>query len=143
VERVTVAVVAARTLVTGETALPSGGAEVAYITIPVVTDGERRLVESWLSRPTGFSLTLTELLGLHPPDVRDQLAAFLTRAATVTVLRYANTDRAWLAARVSEQLITTQRVDWPDRPVTAAFAVAPQPDGEPRVLAADPACAGS
>ena len=141
VERVTVAVVSARPLVKGEPALPAGSAEVAYITIPVASSGERRLVESWLSRPTGFSLPLTELLGLGQPDVRDQLAAFLTRAATVTVLRYADTDRTWLTRQVTQQVIATERVDWPRTRVTAAFTVAPQPNGAARTLVADPACA--
>ena len=143
VERVTVAVVAARTLVKGEPALPAGSAEVAYITIPVASSVERRLVEGWLSRPTGFSLPLTELLGLRQPDVRDQLAAFLTRAATVTVLRYADTDRAELTRRVTAEVIATERVERADTRLTAAFTVAPQPNGEPRTLAADPACASS
>jgi hypothetical protein len=144
VERVTVAVVAARTLVKGEPALPAGSAEVAYITIPVASDVERRLVEDWLSRPTGFSLPLTELLGLRQPDVRDQLAAFLTRAATVTVLRYADTDRGELTRRVTAEVIATERLERPDGPrLTAAFSVAPQPNGAPRTLAVDPACASS
>jgi hypothetical protein len=143
VERVTVAVVAARALVKGEPVLPARSAEVAYITIPVATTGERRLVESWLSRPTGFSLPLTDLLGLRQPDARDQLAAFLTRAATVTVLRYADTDRTSLARQVTQQLVTTERVDRPETRVTAAFTVAPQPNGAARTLVADPACADS
>ncbi len=143
VERVTVAVVAARTLVSGEPALPRGSAEVAYITIPVGTTVERRLVEGWLSRPAGFSLPLIELLGLRQPDARDQLAAFLTRASTVTVLRYGDTDRLALTRRVTEEVIATERVERADTRLTAAFTVAPQPNGEPRTLAADPACASS
>ena len=143
VEQVTVAVVAARSLVKGEPALPKGSAEVAYITIPVATAGERRLVEGWLSRPTGFSLPLTELLGLRQPDVRDQLAAFLTRAATVTVLRHGDTDRLALTRRVTDEVIATERVERADTRLTAAFTVAPQPNGEPRTLAEDPACASS
>ena len=137
------AVVSARPLVKGEPKLPAGSAEVAYITIPVASSGERRLVEGWLSRPTGFSLPLTELLGLGQPDVRDQLAAFLTRAATVTVLRYADTDRTWLTRQVTQQVIATERVDWPETRVTDAFTVAPQPNGASRTLVADPACASS
>ncbi len=143
VEQVTVAVVAARALVKGEPAMPVGGAEVAYVTIPVASPVERRLVESWLSRPTGFALPLTELLGLKPADVRDQLSAFLTRGATVTVLRYADTDRAELERRVTEELISTARVERPAARVTAVFTVAPQPNGEARTLATDPACATS
>ncbi len=143
VERVTVAVVAGRALVKGEPALPAGSAEVAYVTIPVASPVERRLVESWLSRPSGFGLPLTELLGLRQPDVRDQLAAFLTRAATVTVLRHADTDRLELTRRVTAELIATERVERPGTTVTAAFTVAPQPNGAARVLAADPACASS
>jgi hypothetical protein len=143
VERVTVAVVSGRALVKGEPALPAGSAEVAYVTIPVASPVERRLVESWLSRPSGFGLPLAELLGLRRPDVRDQLAAFLTRAATVTVLRHADTDRLELTSRVTEELIATERVERPGATVTAAFIVAPQPNGAARVLAADPACASS
>ena len=96
-----------------------------------------------MSRPTGFSLPLTELLGLRQPDVRDQLAAFLTRAATVTVLRYGDTDRLALTRRVTDEVIATERVERADTRLTAAFTVAPQPTGEPRTLAADPACASS
>jgi hypothetical protein len=143
VEQVTVAVVADRALVKGEPASPAGSAEVAYITIPVASDVERRLVEGWLSRPTGFSLPLTELLGLRQPDVRDQLAAFLTRAATVTVLRHGDTDRAELTRRVTAELIATERAERAGTRLTAAFSVAPQPNGAPRTLAADPACATS
>ncbi|WP_344812933.1 hypothetical protein [Microlunatus aurantiacus] len=143
VERVTVAVVAARALVKGEPAVSAGSAEVAYVTIPVSSPVERRLVESWLSRPTGFALPLPELLGLRQADVRDQLAGFLTRAATVTVLRYADTDRAELTRRVTEELISTERVERPGTRVTAAFTVAPQPNGAARSLTADPACATS
>ena len=138
-----VAVVAARPLVTGEPALPADSAEVAYITIPITTEIERDLVESWLSAPEGFSLPLTALLGLRQPDTRDQLTAFLTRAATVTVLRYQDTDRAWLSRQVKGQLIAADRVEWPEVKLSAAFTVAPQPDGQPRTLQSDPACASS
>jgi hypothetical protein len=143
VQAVTVAVVAARTLVAGEPPLPAGSTEVAYITIPVGSDVERGLVESWLSQPEGFALPLTNLLGLRQPDVRDQLAAFLTRAATVTVLRYSDTDRARLTRDVTEELIAAQRVDRPDTRLSAAFTVAPQPNGAVRTLQPDPACATS
>lgn len=143
VEQVTIAVVAARALVKGEPAVPAGSAEVAYVTVPVVSPVERRLVESWLSRPTGFALPLGELLGLQPADVRDQLAAFLTRAATVTVLRFDDTDRAELDRQVTEELIASARVERPDARVSAAFTVAPQPNGAARTLTTDPACATS
>ena len=73
-----------------------------------------------MSRPTGFSLPLTELLGLRQPDVRDQLAAFLTRAATVTVLRYGDTDRLALTRRVTDEVIATERVERADTRLTAA-----------------------
>lgn len=143
VQAVTVAVVAARPLVKGTPAGPTGSAEVAYVTIPIASDVERRLVESWLSRPDGFGLPLTSLLGLRQPDRRDQLAAFLTRAATVTVLRYANTDRLTLTRVVTEQIARNQRVARPELELRAAYTVAPQPNGAARTLSPDPACANS
>lgn len=139
VQAVTVAVVSDRALVRGEPALPSDSAEVAYITIPISSDVERRLVERWLSSASGFVLPLTGLLGLSQPKPTDQLATYLTRAATVTVVRY-GTNRLWLSDQVTQQLIASQRVDWPDVTLTEAFTVAPQPNGAVRTLVADPEC---
>lgn len=140
VQAVLVAVVSDGRLARGEPPMPPGAAEVAYATIPIATEVERALVERWLTDPAGFTLPLPELLGLRKPDVRDQLATFLTRAATVTVLRFAGTTPSALTDDVSAQLVQGQRIDRPERRLLDAFAVAPQPTGAPRTLTSEPAC---
>jgi hypothetical protein len=116
------------------------GPAVAYISVPVTTAAEQRLVEAWLSDPTGVSVPLAELLELRPARVGDRLGSFLTRAATVTILRYAFVTPAELQARVTTELATQRRQDWTGVRLVAVSSIAPQPGGGPRTLVEDVGC---
>jgi hypothetical protein len=116
------------------------GPAVAYISIPVTTVPEQRLVQAWLSDPAGLSIPLEELLELRPPRSSDQLGSFLTRAATVTILRYAFVAPAELQDRVVEELTKQRRQDWTGIRMVAASSIAPQPSGGVRKIVEDPSC---
>ena len=49
------------------------GPAVAYISIPVTTPPEQRLVQAWLADPAGVTVPLNELLRLRPARTSDQL----------------------------------------------------------------------
>lgn len=150
VRTVVVGIVSAGRLAPGEPGLPAAAGRgpratdastgVVYLTVPVTSEAERALVQAWLSDARGFRLGLEELLGLKAANPRDQLASFLTRAATVTILRYAGTDRDQAARQVRAELATLQRVEWPDAKLLAASAIAPQPNRSPRTVRPDPSC---
>lgn len=133
-------VVSENSLVPGEQLGSLPGPAVAYISIPVRTGPERRLVQQWVSEPNGFTLGVRELLRLRPPRSDDQLGSFLTRAATVTVLRYAFVSPAQLQSRVSEELRTLRRQNWDGVEVVAVNSIAPQPSGGRRIVVNEPAC---
>jgi len=117
-----------------------GTVGVAYIALSVTSADERDLVSRWLSDPAGFRLGLDELLGLRPPNVSDQLTSYLTRAATVTVLRYSGVDAARAAQQVSQEVVSLRRVDWAGAKLLAVGEVAPQPTRAARVLVTDRTC---
>lgn len=137
---VLVAVVAAGRMVPGEHLGSLPGPAVAYISVPVTTAPEQRLVQAWLSDPAGLTIPLTELLQLRPANTTDQLRSFLTRAATVTILRYAFVSPAELQSRVIRELITQRRQDWTGIRMVAASSIAPQPSGGRRHIVEDPSC---
>ncbi len=83
-----------------------------------------------------------QLLGLAPPAPDDQLGTFLSRAATVTVLRYADGDADALSRQVSTELEQQRRTDWSGARLLTVGAVAPQPSGGKRTLVEDPSCLG-
>jgi hypothetical protein len=116
------------------------GPAVAYISIPVTTGPEQRLVQAWLADPAGLAIPLDELLQLRPPRTTDQLGSFLTRAATVTILRYAFVSSGELQERVTRELITQRRQDWTGIRMVAASSIAPQPSGGSRQIVEDPSC---
>jgi hypothetical protein len=137
---VLVTVVTVNRLVPGEKLGSLPGPAVAYISIPVTTPPEQRLVQAWLSEPGGVKVPLTELLGLRAARPSDQLGSFLTRAATVTVLRYALVAPQELQARTFAELSTLRRQDWTGIRMVAANAIAPQPSGNRRQVVEDPSC---
>lgn len=113
---------------------------VAYISVPVTTEPERALAQQWLSDPDGFRLGLGELLGLALAEPGDRLASFLTRAATVTLVRYSGVDLAEAQLRVRGELTALRRVDWSDARLVSAATIAPQPSGSARTLVDDRLC---
>lgn len=113
---------------------------IAYIAVPVSTPAERDLAAAWLSDRAGFTLGLGALLGLETPSAKDQLASFLTRAATVTILRYAGLPTEQANARVSQELAAMRRVERPESKLLLASEIDPQPNGTARVLATVPSC---
>jgi hypothetical protein len=133
-------VVSDHQLVPGRPRVSLSGPEVAFISIPARTDPERELVSAWVADPGGLRIGLDELLGLRTPRPNDRLGAFLTRASSVTVLRYGLVRSADLQARVSAELTTLRREDWTGIRMIAAGSVAPQPSGGRRVLVDDPSC---
>lgn len=137
---VLVSVVGNFRLVPGEKLGSLPGPAVAYISIPVSTPPEQRLVQEWLSDPAGITVPLAELLGRRPARISDQLGSFLTRAATVTVLRYAFVAPQDLQARTFAELATLRRQDWTGIRMVAASAIAPQPSGGRRQIVEDPSC---
>ena len=114
--------------------------ETAYLAIPVRTPAEQDLVETWLSSPQGFSLRLDELLGLQPPKPSDQLVSYLTRAATVTTLRYVGVTPGAAAARVRTELLDQRRTEWSDARLAEVSQIAPQSNNAPRTVSTDPTC---
>jgi hypothetical protein len=140
VTSVLVAVVAAGRMVPQEHLGSLPGPAVAYISIPVTTAPEQRLVEEWLADPAGLTIPLDELLQLRPAMAADQLGAFLTRAATVTILRYAFVQPSELQARVNRELATQRRQDWTGIRMVAASSIAPQPSGGRRQILEDSSC---
>jgi hypothetical protein len=140
VTSVLVAVVGTGPLVPNEHLGSLPGPAVAYISIPVTTGPEQRLVQAWLADPAGLAIPLDVLLQLHPPRTTDQLGAFLTRAATVTILRYAFVSPGELQERVIRELTTQRRQDWTGIRMVAASSVAPQPSGGSRQIVEDPSC---
>lgn len=119
-------------------ATPSTG--IAYLTVPVETPAERELAAAWLSDRAGFTLNLNELLGLTPPQANDRLTSFLTRAATVTILRYSGLSTAQADERVTQELTAMRRVETPDIKLLLASEIDPQPNGTIRVLTTVPSC---
>ena len=137
---VLLAVVTPGQAVPGEPASPVPGPAVAYVQVPVRTTTERALVATWLGGSGPVVVPLDGLLGLRPPQADDQLDSFLTRAATVTVLRYGLVDTAELAARVDTELRDGRRQDWAGVRLVEAGQVDPTSSGAGRVFLADPAC---
>ena len=137
---VLVAVVAAGRMVPGEHLGSLPGPAVAYISVPVTTPVEQRLVQAWLSGPAGFTIPLDALLRLRPARTSDQLGSFLTRAATVTILRYAFVPPVDLQDRVTRELATQRRQDWTGIRMVAVSSIAPQPGGGRRQIVEDPSC---
>ena len=137
---VLVAVVAAGRMVPGEHLGSLPGPAVAYISVPVTTPPEQRLVQAWLSGPAGLTIPLDELLRLRPAKTTDQLGSFLTRAATVTILRYALVPPVELQDRVTLELTTQRRQDWTGIRMVAVSTIAPQPGGGRRQIVEDPSC---
>ncbi len=140
VTSVLVAVVGAGQMVPKEHLGSLPGPAVAYISIPVTTAPEQRLVQSWLSDPAGLTIPLDELLQLRPARITDHLGSFLTRAATVTILRYAFVPPGELQDRVTRELTTQRRQDWTGIRMVAASSIAPQPSGGSRQIVEDPSC---
>lgn len=141
VTSVVVAIVASTRLATGER-VPVGVATtgVAYLSVPITTEPERALAQQWLSDPGGFRLGLNELLGLRPADPSNRLASFLTRAATVTLVRYSGIDPGEAQLRVRSELTSSRRVDWAGARMVSAATIAPQPTGSVRTVVDDPLC---
>jgi hypothetical protein len=137
---VLMAVVATGQMVPNEHLGSLPGPAVAYISVPVTTLPEQRLVQAWLSDPAGLTVPLNELLQLRPARTSDQLGSFLTRAATVTILRYAFVPPAELQQRVTRELIAQRRQDWTGIRMVAASSIAPQPSGGRRQIVEDPSC---
>ena len=135
-----IAVVSMNRLVPGEPTGSLPGPAVAYVSVPVRTEPERRLVQGWVSDPAGFTVRLNELLGLHAARPSDQRAAFLTRAATVVILRYGLVSPAELQSRVTTELRTSRRQDWSGIRMVAASSIAPQPSGGRRIVVGEPSC---
>jgi hypothetical protein len=125
---------------TGKALGPAGSVGVAYVDVPVRTAAEQDVVSSWLSAPAGFSLGLGELLYRRPPKADNLLASFLTRAATVTVLRYSGLDAGQLTTRTRADLVGQRRAEWTDARLVSAAEIDPEPNGTPRVLSVDPTC---
>ena len=113
---------------------------IAYITVPVTTAAERDLAAVWLSDRAGFTLGLSALLGLQAPSPKDQLTSFLTRAATVTILRYTGLGTQQANDRVRQELVAMRRVEQPQTKLLLASEIDPQPNGTARVLATVPSC---
>ncbi len=134
------AVVSDGRLVPGEPNVSLSGPGVAYIAVPVRTESERQLVSDWVTDRDGLRIPLDELLGLREPGTDDRLAAFLTRAATVTVLRYGAVSTGDVTSRVGSELVNLRRQDWVGVRMMAAGTVAPQPSGGKRTLVDDPSC---
>ncbi len=137
---VLVAIVSAARMVPKEPLGSLPGPAVAYISIPVRTAPEQELVRSWISAPDGFSLPLSQLLGLAKAGTDDQLGSFLTRAATVTLLRYAFVTPTELQRRVATELSTLRWQEWTGVRMVEASSIAPQPSGGTRTLITDPPC---
>ena len=135
-----VAVVAPGRLAPGEPRTSLPGPAVAYIAIPVRTAPEQALVESWLSRREGLTVPLDELLGLEVAPPTDQLGSFLTRAATVTILRYGLVEPAELDQRVATELRGLRRQEWEGIRMVEAATIAPQPNGTGRRVSPDLGC---
>ena len=126
--------------VPGEPKTPLPGPAVAYVQVPVRTTTERELVATWLAGSGPVVVPLDGLLGLRAPQADDQLDSFLTRAATVTVLRYGAADPAVLAGRVDAELREGRRQDWDGVRLVEAGEVDPTSSGAGRRLVVDEAC---
>lgn len=137
---VLLAVVTPGQAVPGEPKTSLPGPAVAYVQVPVRTATERGLVATWLAGSGPVVVPLDGLLGLRTPQADDQLDSFLTRAATVTVLRYGLVDPAELARRVGTELRDGRRQDWEGVRLVEAGEVLPTSSGDGRRLVADPAC---
>lgn len=140
VTSVLVAVVAPGRLAPGEPGASLPGPGVAYLSIPVSTAPEQALVESWFAGPGPLTIPLDELLGLRVPPAGDQLGSFLTRAATITILRYGLVEPGELQQRVSAELRGLRRQEWEGVRMVGAGTIAPQPTGVGRKVLADPGC---
>ena len=137
---VLLAVVTPGQAVPGEPRTSLPGPAVAYVQVPVRTATERELVATWLAGTGPAVVPLDGLLGLRAPQADDQLESFLTRAATVTVLRYGFADAAVLADRVAAELRDGRRQDWEGVRLVEAGEVDPTSSGTGRRVVADPAC---
>lgn len=115
---------------------------ITYIQVPVTTTAERTLADQWLSSADGFTLDLSPVLGWTAPRAQDQLNAWLSRAAQVTVLTSATDSSTGAddAAAQATQELTTLRRSQQTTQLHRVTVVAPQPDGSRRVPAIDPQC---
>ncbi|QDP96626.1 hypothetical protein FOE78_12520 [Microlunatus elymi] len=118
------------------------GASISYVTVPVNTESERALAEAWLNSPTGFGVDLPVLLGTATASADDQLASWLSRAASVTTLTYTGETAATLADRGQQQLTSLRRAEQSDR-LRAVIVVPAQPDGSRRQATTDRHCVAS
>jgi hypothetical protein len=137
---VLVAVVTPGRAVPGEPTTLLPGPAVAYVQVPVKTPTERQLVAAWLAGSGPVVVPLDGLLELSTPQADDQLDSFLTRAATVTVLRYGSVEPAALAGRVAEELRDGRRQDWDGVRLVEAGEIDPTSSGAGRRLVVDQAC---
>jgi hypothetical protein len=140
VTSIVIGVVGTGQLMPGESRAERGGATVAYIDLAVRSAAERRLVEDWLSASPGFTVDAGRLLGLEAAEPDDRLGTYLARAATITLLRYADGDPTGLAAQVRSELEQQRRPDPIGARLSTVGAVAPEPSGGRRVLVEDPSC---
>ena len=85
-------------------------------------------------------MPLDELLRLRPARITDQLGSFLTRAATVTILRYAFVAPWELQARAPGELATLRRQDWTGIRMVAASSIARSRAAVRRQIVEDPSC---
>lgn len=113
---------------------------VTYIDVPVKTEAERLLADSWLSDPAGFSLSLDSLLGLKAPAADDRLASWLVRAGTVTSLTTAR-DVATLNTQIlSVELLERRRAELTAGSLVQVQQVAAQAGGAARRVTTDQVC---
>ena len=136
-----VAVVATSRMVPKEHLGSLPGPAVAYISVPVTTPPSSGWFRPGSPIRPASSVPLNELLQLRPARTTDQLGSFLTRAATVTILRYAFVPPAGPAGPGDLRELTTQRrQDWTGIRMVAASSIAPQPSGGRRQIVEDPSC---
>lgn len=140
VSGVLIAVVSTGSLTVRDRNPASTGTEIGYLSVPVRTAAEQALVEAWLSDPAGFQLRVRELLDLKAPKPTDQLISYLTRAATITVLRYDGLDPALARDQVRDELLTARRTERAGSKLIGVSQIEPQPGGNRRSLVTDPTC---
>jgi hypothetical protein len=131
-------IVSADKLAAGETR--ASGTGIAYVSVPVNSSSEQDLAQAWLSDEGGFTVGLEELLDGKAPRVDDQLTSFLTRAATVTILRYSGIDVEQAATHLRDELIALRRTEPDGTKLVAVGKIAPQLSRETRVVVSDPGC---
>ncbi len=120
---------------------PGETVDVTYVHLPLSTEDEHEVVESWLSDHRGARLPLSVLTRAAAPGAGDRMEALLAAASTVTTITLTGADLNEVSATLGQQVRSGLRVGWPaETDVSHVDTVQPAPGGGPRSVSREEQC---